>query len=57
MRSGSGEYEGEGAMRIYTWPVRFLLIATSALAALAYVTTMITDLRNGVHPQSSTGRT
>ncbi|MBU2959286.1 TRAP transporter small permease [Citreicella sp. C3M06] len=42
-----GEYEGEGAMRIYTWPVRFLLIVTSALAALAYLSTMIADLRGG----------
>lgn len=36
-----GEYEGEGALRIYTWPVRFLMIATSALAAIAYVAMLI----------------
>ncbi|QPM90458.1 TRAP transporter small permease [Pseudooceanicola algae] len=40
-----GEYEGEGAMRIYTWPVRFLLVGSSAFAALAYVSMMIADLR------------
>lgn len=40
-----GEYEGEGAMRIYTWPVRFLLVATCAFAALAYLMTLIADLR------------
>lgn len=42
-----GEYEGEGAMRIYTWPVRFLLVATSAFAALAYLSVLVTDLRGG----------
>ncbi len=40
-----GEYEGEGAMRIYTWPVRCLLVATSVFAAVAYVSAFITDLR------------
>ncbi len=40
-----GEYEGEGAMRIYTWPVRFLMVATCAFAALAYVSVLIEDLR------------
>ncbi|PJE37055.1 hypothetical protein CVM52_08855 [Pseudooceanicola lipolyticus] len=40
-----GEYEGEGAMRIYTWPVRFLLVGTSAFAALAYISVLIADLR------------
>ncbi|MCF3592399.1 TRAP transporter small permease [Rhodobacteraceae bacterium LMO-12] len=43
-----GEYEGEGAMRIYTWPVRIMLIVTSAFAALAYVSAMIADLRGGL---------
>jgi len=32
-----GEYEGEGALRVPTWPVRFILIGTSAYAALAYL--------------------
>lgn len=39
-----GEYEGEGAMRIYTWPVRFLLVGSSAFAAIAYVAMMVDDL-------------
>ena len=39
-----GEYEGEGAMRIYTWPVRFLLVGSSGFAAIAYVSMMIDDL-------------
>lgn len=32
-----GEYEGEGALRVPTWPVRFLLIGTSVYAAIAYL--------------------
>lgn len=38
-----GEYEGEGSLRIYTWPVRFLMIATSAFAAFAYLTMFIVN--------------
>lgn len=30
------EYEGEGALRVPTWPVRFLVIATSVYTAIAY---------------------
>ena len=40
-----GEYEGEGAMRIYTWPIRFLIVATAAFSALAYLTMTIADWR------------
>lgn len=40
-----GEYEGEGALRIYTWPIRFLIVATSAFAAFAYLTMIIADWR------------
>lgn len=32
-----GEYEGEGALRVPTWPVRFMLIGTSIFTAIAYV--------------------
>ncbi len=32
-----GEYEGEGALRVATWPIQFLLIFTAAYTALAYV--------------------
>jgi TRAP-type C4-dicarboxylate transport system permease small subunit len=39
------EYEGEGSLRIYTWPIRFLIVATSAFAAFAYLTMMIADWR------------
>jgi TRAP-type C4-dicarboxylate transport system permease small subunit len=33
----SGEYEGEGALRVPVWPARFVLILGSFLAALAYL--------------------
>jgi TRAP-type C4-dicarboxylate transport system permease small subunit len=32
----SNEYEGEGALRIPTWPARFVVLLGSALAALNY---------------------
>jgi TRAP-type C4-dicarboxylate transport system permease small subunit len=37
------EYEGEGSLRIYTWPIRFAMVATSAFAAFAYLSMMIAD--------------
>ncbi|MEP2780863.1 MAG: TRAP transporter small permease [Pseudoruegeria sp.] len=37
------EYEGEGSLRIYTWPIRFLMVATSAFAAYAYLSMLIAD--------------
>ncbi|WP_353475882.1 TRAP transporter small permease (plasmid) [Salipiger sp. H15] len=43
-----GEYEGEGALRIYTWPVRFLIVATSLLAALAYLSLLVADWRGRI---------
>jgi TRAP-type C4-dicarboxylate transport system permease small subunit len=33
----SGEYEGEGALRIPTWPARFVVILGAGLAALNYL--------------------
>lgn len=33
----SGEYEGEGALRVPSWPARFVLVTGSALAALSYL--------------------
>lgn len=38
-----GEYEGEGALRVPTWPVRFLLIATSILSAIIYLSMIWLD--------------
>jgi TRAP-type C4-dicarboxylate transport system permease small subunit len=40
-----GEYEGEGALRIYTWPIRFLIVATAIFSALAYLVMTIADWR------------
>ena len=40
-----GEYEGEGSLRIYTWPIRFLIVITGAFAAFAYLTLIIKDWR------------
>ena len=31
-----GEYDGEGALRVPTWPVRLLVIATAIYTAVAY---------------------
>lgn len=39
------EYEGEGSLRIYTWPIRFLIVATAIFSALAYLTMTIADWR------------
>lgn len=37
------EYEGEGALRVPTYPVRFLLVLTSILAALVYFGLLSSD--------------
>jgi len=39
------EYEGEGSFRIYTWPVKVLIVITTVYAAVAYMTLMISDWR------------
>ena len=40
---GVSEYEGEGARRVPTYPVRFLVVATSVFAAYVYVYLMLLD--------------
>lgn len=45
-----GEYEGEGAMRVPTWPVRVLLVGTCLFAAVCYLVVMILDWA-GVPPE------
>lgn len=40
-----GEYEGEGSLRIYTWPVRGLIVITGVFAAFAYLTLIVADWR------------
>lgn len=32
-----GEYEGEGALRLPTWPVRWTIVVTATLTGLAYL--------------------
>lgn len=40
-----GEYQGEGALRVPTYPVRTIIVATSVLAALAYAGLALQALR------------
>lgn len=48
-----GEYEGEGSLRIYTWPIRFLIMATAAFAAFAYLLMIVADWRGELGPQDA----
>jgi TRAP-type mannitol/chloroaromatic compound transport system permease small subunit len=38
-----GEYEGEGALRVPTWPVRGLVLVMSAFGAVAYLMMIVLD--------------
>lgn len=40
---GVSEYEGEGALRVPTYPVRFLVVVTSLFAAYVYLYLMYLD--------------
>ena len=42
----SNEYEGEGALRIPTWPARFAVLLGAALAALDYGLALAVHVRN-----------
>lgn len=46
-----GEYEGEGALRVPTYPVRFLLVITTAYAALVYLYLMYLDWTGQLQPE------
>lgn len=39
------EYEGEGSLRIYTWPIRLLIMGTAVFAACAYLIMIVADWR------------
>ena len=39
-----GEYEGEGALRVPSWPNRFMILIGSALSALSYLVLMVLDV-------------
>ena len=38
-----GEYEGEGALRVPTWPVRGLVLVMSVFGAIAYLMMIVLD--------------
>lgn len=40
----SGEYEGEGALRVPVWPTRFVILLGSALAVLNYIVLAVLDV-------------
>lgn len=48
-----GEYEGEGAMRVPTWPVRFLIFVTAVYAAIAYAIMIYLDWTDQVYEEVS----
>jgi TRAP-type C4-dicarboxylate transport system permease small subunit len=41
----SGEYEGEGALRVPTWPARLIVLVGAGLAALNYALAFLTHLK------------
>ena len=43
----SNEFEGEGAMRVPSWPARFIVVIGTALAAFSYVLLAIEHFRAG----------
>ena len=47
---GVSEYEGEGALRVPTYPVRFLVAATSIFAAYVYLHLMFLDWTGRIDP-------
>lgn len=40
----SNAFEGEGALRVPTWPTRFVLVIGTALAASSYLITMLENI-------------
>ncbi len=48
---GVSEYEGEGELRVPTYPVRFLVVVTSAFAAYVYLYLMYLDWTGGRLPE------
>ena len=43
----SNEFEGEGAMRVPSWPARFIVVTGAALAAFSYVLLAIEHFKAG----------
>ena len=48
----SGEFEGEGALRVPAWPTRFIIIVGAALAAINYLVLAFVDVFS---PESDQG--
>lgn len=48
---GISEYEGEGALRVPTYPVRFLVVMTSVFAAYVYLHLMYLDWTGRLLPE------
>lgn len=48
-----GEYEGEGALRVPTYPVRFLIVLTSIFAAIVYLYLLVLDWTGGLDAKRS----
>ena len=52
----SGEFEGEGALRVPAWPAKFALVLGAALASLSYLTLALkqfSSLMQGTEPPIS----
>lgn len=49
------EYEGEGALRVPTYPVRFLVVATSVFAAYVYLHLLYLDWTGRIDPAPEPG--
>jgi TRAP-type C4-dicarboxylate transport system permease small subunit len=55
----SGEFEGEGALRVPVWPARFVVMAGSLLVTLTYLSQAIeaaVALFSGAEPPQPSGR-
>ena len=48
---GVREYEGEGALNVPTYPIRFLVVITSAFAAYVYLYLMYLDWTGRLLPE------
>jgi len=47
-----GEYEGEGALRVPTWPLRGLILVMSVFGVIAYLSMIYHDWRNNLIDES-----
>ncbi len=44
----SGEYEGEGALRVPVWPAKFIIVMGTGLACLSYLLLMLQNISNAI---------